>query len=166
MEKLNCIICDKCRRVCTDNHISVQGKKRTLHYCKQCYRSDEDSKLIDTFVNRLKKIGIEVELSMNVPWIYLDKINGKKVIEKFESDHNFTVAWFPVNINNKACFSDITEIFKLIKKYIMKEKIIQLLSDLAAFNELNSRIIQIISDVFETNAEKICKDNGITYFTE
>jgi Fe-S-cluster-containing dehydrogenase component len=118
MQKLNCIICDKCRIVCTDNHIIIKGKKRELHYCKQCYRAVEDDKLIDTFVERLKRIGIDVAISANYPWIYLDSINGKKVTEVFESEHSFTVAWFPVNINNKACFSDITEIFKLIRKYI------------------------------------------------
>jgi hypothetical protein len=122
MQKLNCIICDDCRRVCTDNHVEVKGKKRILHYCKQCYRSNEDSKLIDTFVKRLKKIGIEVEVMSNVPWIYLYKINGKLVKEKFHAEHGFTLAWFPVNIDNKAKFSDISEIFKLIRKYVKKTK--------------------------------------------
>ncbi len=78
----------------------------------------EDNKLIDTFVERLKKIGILVKLSANYPWIYIDKINGKRVTEKFRAEHGFTVAFFPVNRNQKAHFTDIKEIFKLIKKYI------------------------------------------------
>ena len=118
MKKLGGIVCDKCRRFRTDDYITFKGKKRELQYCKQCGRSRQDQEFIDTFYNRLKKIGIEVELSMNVPWIYLDKINGKKVTETFHSEHGFTVAWFPVNVNNKACISDISEVFRLIRKYI------------------------------------------------
>ena len=33
MQKLNCIICDRCRKVCTNSHIKRQGKKSLLHYC-------------------------------------------------------------------------------------------------------------------------------------
>ena len=31
---------------------------------------------INIFVERLKKIGIQIELVGNVPWIYLNKVNG------------------------------------------------------------------------------------------
>jgi hypothetical protein len=122
MEKLNCTICDKCRIVCTDNFFEVKGKKRTLHYCKQCFRSYEDFKLLTTFGNRLKKLGIKVELSMNVPWIYLDKVNGKRVTETLHSEHSFTVAWFPANIDQKAHFTDLKTIFKIIRKYVNETK--------------------------------------------
>jgi len=46
----------------------------------------------------------------------------------------------------------------------MKKKVIKLLSDLAAFNKLDSRIVQIISDAFKVDAKELCKENGITYF--
>ncbi len=36
---------------------------------------------IDSFVNRLKKIGINVQLSSNYPWLYLYRVNRKKVTE-------------------------------------------------------------------------------------
>lgn len=36
MQKLNCIICDSCRIVCTKDHITIKGKKRLLHYCPKC----------------------------------------------------------------------------------------------------------------------------------
>ena len=118
MKKLGGIVCDKCRRFRTDGYITFKGKKRELQYCKQCGRERQDLELIDTFHKRLKKIGIEVELGLNVPCVYLERINGKEVTEVFESEHSFTVAWFPVNVNNKACFSNIKEIFKLIRKYV------------------------------------------------
>ena len=37
---------------------------------------------ITVFLERLKKIGIEVKLVGNYPWVYLDEICGIKVKEK------------------------------------------------------------------------------------
>ena len=48
---------------------------------------------IEIFVDRLKKIGIEVELVGNFPWIYLDKVNGKTVTEKLNANHGVTIGW-------------------------------------------------------------------------
>ena len=70
------------------------------------------------FGDRLNKIGIDVEFGANFPWIYMDKINGKRVTEKFEADHGFTVAFLPVRRDMPFHFTDIAEIFKLIRKYI------------------------------------------------
>jgi hypothetical protein len=73
---------------------------------------------ITIFVERLKKIGIEVKLAGNYPWVYLDEINGKRVIEKFQGNHGFTIAFLPIRENQELNFTDISEIFKLIRKYI------------------------------------------------
>lgn len=118
MKKLNDIVCDKCRIVCTNDYIEIKGKKRTMQYCLSCGRTKEDIALIDTFGDRLAKIGIDIEFCSNVPWVYIDKINGKKVTETFQGEHGFTVAFFPVSLKQKAHFTDITEIFKLIRKYL------------------------------------------------
>ena len=72
---------------------------------------------IETFIKRLKRIGINIELFGNYPWIYLDVINGVKVTEKFEANHGFTIAFHPVRPGQELAFTDITEIFKLIRKY-------------------------------------------------
>jgi hypothetical protein len=72
---------------------------------------------IGTFVNRMKKLGIDVKLTGNYPWIYIDSINGKRVTEKFEANHGFTIAFLPIRENQELHFTDITEIFKLIRKY-------------------------------------------------
>lgn len=72
---------------------------------------------IKTFVERLKKIGITVELFGNYPWIYLDTVNGNKVKEKFEAKHGFTVAFLPIRPNQKLKFTNISEIFKILRKY-------------------------------------------------
>ena len=45
----------------------------------------------------------------------------------------------------------------------MKDKIVKLLSDLAAFNKLDATIVQLISDIFKVDAEQLCHDYGITY---
>lgn len=74
---------------------------------------------ISSFINRLKKIGIEVELFGNYPWIYLDTINGVKVKENFLADHGFTVFFAGVKFGEKEKITNIKEIFKLIRKYGM-----------------------------------------------
>ena len=73
---------------------------------------------IKSFVDRLAKIGIDVELVGNYPWIYLYKINGKYVTEKFRGNHGFTIAFEPVRVGKKLKFTDIGEIFKLIRRYV------------------------------------------------
>ena len=73
---------------------------------------------LDSLVRRMKKLGIKLEMGGNFPWIYLEKINSKKVTEKFQGNHGFTVAWMPIKFDDpKVKLSNITEIFKLIRKY-------------------------------------------------
>jgi len=73
---------------------------------------------ITRFVERLKKIGIDVKLSGNFPWVYIDEICGKRVTEKFEANHGFTLIFLPGrNDSPPSEFIDIKEIFKLLRKY-------------------------------------------------
>lgn len=80
----------------------------------------ENKNNLARFIDRLNKIGINVMLGGNYPWIYIDIINGKRVIETFEANHGFTVAFLKqkANENDDVNFTDISEIFKLIRKYI------------------------------------------------
>lgn len=73
---------------------------------------------LKVFVDRMKKININIKLVGNYPWIYIDEINGKRVTEKFEGNHGFTIAFLPVRADRELEFTDINEIFKLIRKYI------------------------------------------------
>ena len=73
---------------------------------------------IKVFVERLKNIGIEVKLQGNYPWVYLDEICGIKVKEKFAGNHGFTIIFLPGRTDSPPSdFTDITEIFKLVRKY-------------------------------------------------
>jgi hypothetical protein len=73
---------------------------------------------LKVFIERLKKLGIEVKLSGNFPWIYINEINSVRVTERFEANHGFTVMFLPGrNDSPPSEFTDITEIFKLIRKY-------------------------------------------------
>lgn len=69
-------------------------------------------------VNRLKKLNIEIKLAGNYPWIYLTHINGKRVTEKFYANHGFTIAFSPIRNDQELNFTDISKIFKLIRKYL------------------------------------------------
>jgi hypothetical protein len=71
---------------------------------------------IDVFINRLKKLGIIVEIFANYPWIYINTINGKRVTEKFQGNHGFTA--FFLQIKGGVKVTDTREIFKLIRKYL------------------------------------------------
>lgn len=66
------------------------------------------------FLCRLKKIGIEPIVIANLPWVYLIKINDKKVNEKYLANHGFTVGFIG---NEGFKFTDLKEIFNLIRKY-------------------------------------------------
>jgi len=68
-------------------------------------------------MKRMEKLGIDIKLVGNVPWIYIDSINGKRVTERFEANHGFTIAFYPLKPNDVVEFTDITEIFNLIRKY-------------------------------------------------
>lgn len=70
---------------------------------------------INIFVKRLEKIGIKVELFGNYPWIYLDSVNGIKVKSKFQADHGFTIAFYPIRIGEDYVFTDIKRIFLEIR---------------------------------------------------
>lgn len=69
------------------------------------------------FLNRMKRIGIKIELVGNIPWIYIDTINGKKIKEKYDSDYRFTIGYSPVKANDEFTFIDIKVLFDLIRKY-------------------------------------------------
>lgn len=71
---------------------------------------------IPSFINRLKKIGIQVELVGNYPWVYLDKVNGKKVEGKFQADHGFTCFWRAIKPEQKDRISDISAVFNKIRE--------------------------------------------------
>ena len=71
---------------------------------------------IEIFINRLAKIGIEVKFIGNVPWIYLDEVNGNKITAKLDGNHGFTAFWYPVKPNMPIKVNDIKELFKEIRK--------------------------------------------------
>lgn len=78
---------------------------------------------LGVFIERLKKIGIDVKLSGNFPWVYLDEICGIRVKETFEANHGFTVMFLPRrNDSPPSNFTDIKEIFQLIREYKNKTK--------------------------------------------
>ncbi len=70
---------------------------------------------ISKFVKRLEKLNVKVELFGNYPWIYLDKVNGIKVKNKFHAEHGFTLAFSPIRKDQDYEFTDIKRIFEEIR---------------------------------------------------
>ncbi len=78
---------------------------------------DPTDNIVNRLVSRLKKVGIEIELISNIPWIYLHKVNGNIVNERFYGKHGFTIAYYPARADQEMSFTDIGKIFKIIRQY-------------------------------------------------
>ena len=88
------------------------------------------SNIIERFVRRLKHIGIDVQLSANVPWVYLDSVNNQVLMgERFMSEHGFTAFWLPVHEGRDIVFTDRCKVFAKVREYVMKDKEFNLLLD-------------------------------------
>jgi hypothetical protein len=72
-------------------------------------------KTLSTLYKRLQKIGIEITLVGNYPWIYLDTVNGNRVTEKFMANHGFTIAMLVGQTGVEL--TDKKKIFETIRKY-------------------------------------------------
>lgn len=68
---------------------------------------------LNVFIQRMKKLGIEVKFTGNYPWVYISEICGKKVKEKKDSEWGWVVGYR----NKYFKFVDIKELFNLIRKY-------------------------------------------------
>ena len=71
---------------------------------------------IESFYRRLKKIGIEVTMIGNYPWVYLDTVNGKKVKGTLQAEHGFTIFFRGVRPGQPDKITDIPLIFKKIRE--------------------------------------------------
>jgi len=75
---------------------------------------------VEIFINRMKRIGIELELMANYPWIYLHSVNGNRVKqEDWSSDWGYTIAWLSVKSIGAGVYldEDIKRTFEVIRKY-------------------------------------------------
>ena len=76
---------------------------------------------IDSFYKRLKKIGIEIKMIGNYPWVYLDTVNGKKVKGNYEGNHGFTIFFRAIRVGQKDTMTDITIIFNKIRETLCQQ---------------------------------------------
>jgi hypothetical protein len=78
-----------------------------------------EDNVLNKLVTRLKKIGIEVELAGNYPWIYLEKVNGNRIKEQdyYFANHGFTIAFLPIRSDKEMEILDISKTFEIIRKY-------------------------------------------------
>ena len=72
---------------------------------------------LDVLKRRLKKIGISISYMGNYPWIYVHEINGELVTERHASEYGFTIGYLPIRFGQHLTFTDLSVIFKLIRKY-------------------------------------------------
>lgn len=76
---------------------------------------------VTKFRERLKKIGYELELEGNAPWIYLKAVNENPIKQKdwTNANHGYCVAWFPKSHDDNFTLNwqDIKTTFMLLRKY-------------------------------------------------
>ena len=71
---------------------------------------------LKTLIIRLSKLDVNIKVSGNVPWIYINEINGVPVKEIGNGgNHGFTIAWY---VKDGIKLADTKEVFKLLRKYI------------------------------------------------
>lgn len=70
---------------------------------------------IEIFRNRLKKIGIEIELMGNIPWIYLMSVNANKIKkEDWTANYGYTIGWW---MDTPVLEENFKKHFEIIRKY-------------------------------------------------
>jgi hypothetical protein len=114
-----------------DDFISIPKYKVESKFGTYTMETESNTKIstdkLGVFVERLKKIGIDVKLSGNFPWVYINEINGVRVTDRFAANHGFTVMFLPGrNDSPPSDFTDTEEIFKLIRKYVKEAKFRQI----------------------------------------
>lgn len=79
---------------------------------------------IESLVNKLKRINVDVTFMGNYPWIYLDEVNGKKVKGNFHANHGFTAFFLRMKPDDpiKYHWTDIRTVFKKIRETINQDK--------------------------------------------
>jgi len=130
----------------------VESKFGTYMETKSTTKLTSDK--ITRFVERLKKIGIDVKLTGNFPWVYIDEICGIRVTESFAANHGFTLIFLPGRNDSPVSeFTDIEEIFKLIRKYVKEAKFRQI-------EKLKAQI-EVLESICDNTMEQ---DDATKYF--
>jgi hypothetical protein len=80
--------------------------------------TDTNWNVLNTFVRRLAKIGIRIELAANYPWIYLDKVNGKRVHGTFYANHGWTAFMLPARLDAPVRFTDRKAVFEKVREVL------------------------------------------------
>ena len=71
--------------------------------------------IIGRFVRRMERLGIDIGLVGNYPWVYLDTVNGKNVKGTFAANHGFTAFTLDINtgkhhiVDGRVLFNKIRE---------------------------------------------------------
>ena len=69
---------------------------------------------LENLRRRLKRIGIDIDLVGNLPWIYLRSVNGNKISkEDWTDNHGYTIAFYNLEIEMPY----LEKTFIIIRKY-------------------------------------------------
>ena len=74
------------------------------------------------FTDRLNKLGINVTLSSNIPWVYLKSVNGIEVKETYAAEHGFTAFFYSMKEKGIVNFSDRKKVFEKVREMLRGNK--------------------------------------------
>lgn len=75
---------------------------------------------MNRMVDRLKVIGITLELRGNYPWVYLHTVNGNKVTGRYRARHGWTI--FIGQQDGTYKITDRREVFKKIRETLEERR--------------------------------------------
>jgi hypothetical protein len=74
---------------------------------------------LNEFRQLTEACGVDIELIANIPFIYIDKINGEKVTEPFNSEQGFCIAFVPLKTGEETMVTDLEKVTWLLSTYVV-----------------------------------------------
>lgn len=81
----------------------------------------EGRSVLQILTSRLKRIGIDITLNGNLPWVYLSHVNDIKVEGTYMAEHGFCAFMLPMKKDGVVKFTNRREVFNKIRS-TLKEK--------------------------------------------
>ncbi len=100
------------------NYVKTIGHNEYEKYMEEGYLNFYGVQALERVTTRLTKIGIEIELMGNVPWVYLRSVNGITVTEKKNARHGYCIDYK----TDKRHLNFRKDLFAKVRELLGKEK--------------------------------------------
>lgn len=94
---------------------SIENTQEPLYVLSKDYLL-EGRGVLQIFTSRLKRIGINITLSGNPPWVYLSHVNDIRVEGTYMSEHGFCAFMLSMKVGGIDQFTDRRRVFNKIRE--------------------------------------------------